>query len=46
MRCSGSKRVAADVEVFNLTVAGPEHSYFAFGIAVHNKTVELDGAHS
>jgi len=27
-----------EIEVFNLTVEGPEHTYFAEDIAVHNKT--------
>jgi hypothetical protein len=27
------------IEVFNLTVEGPEHTYFAADIAVHNKSV-------
>ncbi len=31
--------LARDVEVFNLTVEGPEHTYFAEDIAVHNKSV-------
>ena len=35
-----STRVLPDpVEVYNLTVEGPEHNYFANGILVHNKSV-------
>jgi hypothetical protein len=29
------------VEVFNLTIDGPEHNYFAEGLLVHNKDVPL-----
>ena len=29
--------VAGEVEVFNLTIDGPEHNYFAEGVLVHNK---------
>jgi hypothetical protein len=31
------ERPAADVDVYNLTVEGPEHTYFADGLLVHNK---------
>lgn len=31
-----------ETPVFNLTVEGPEHTYFAAGIAVHNKSVCAD----
>lgn len=30
------------VEVFNLTVEGPEHTYLAEDVAVHNKSVPMD----
>lgn len=31
------------VEVFNLTIDGPEHNYFAEGLLVHNKDVPTSG---
>jgi hypothetical protein len=35
--------VAGSVEVFNLTIEGPEHNYFAEGLLVHNKDVAVTG---
>jgi hypothetical protein len=32
-----SEHEAADIEVFNLSIEGPEHNYFADGFLVHNK---------
>jgi cysteine-rich repeat protein len=34
---------APQFEVFNLTVAGPEHNYFADGVLVHNKDIVKGG---
>lgn len=35
--------VVGSVEVFNLTVEGPEHNYFAEGVLVHNKDITGPG---
>jgi hypothetical protein len=34
---------AGKVEVFNLTIDGPEHNYFAEGLLVHNKDIPAVG---
>jgi hypothetical protein len=36
-------RAAGRVEVFNLTIDGPEHNYFAEGLLVHNKEEPFTG---
>ena len=35
-----AKRLRRPVDVYNLSVEGPEHNYFANGVLVHNKTKE------
>ena len=39
-----SHRTEQPVKVYNFTVAGPEHNYFAHSLLVHNKTPEEENA--
>jgi len=36
-----TEHTAPDIEVWNLSVDGPDQNYFADGVLVHNKTVEV-----
>ncbi len=39
------ERPLADIAVYNLTVEGPEHTYFADGLLVHNKSYSCEGVY-